>query len=53
MSENSSNKWIPDEDALLTAKHPAEETAWAERNSKAQEHDSAREESRHAAMDAA
>jgi hypothetical protein len=35
------------------AKHPAEEAAWAERNRKAQELDNAREESRHAAMDAA
>jgi len=32
---------------------PAEEAAWAERNRKAQERDNAREESRHAAMDAA
>ena len=53
MSENSSNKWTPDEDALLKAKHAAEEAAWAERNSKAQERDNAREKSRHAAMDAA
>jgi len=35
------------------AKHAAEEATWAEHNSKAQERDNAREESRHAAMDAA
>ena len=40
-------------ESVEIAKHPAEEAAWAERNRKAQERDNAREESRHAAMDAA